>query len=372
MKILFSLTYYCPYISGLTIFVKSLAENTAKKNNKVYVLCFRHDGELPEREMLNNVSVIRVNPWLKINKGFLSGEWVIHSWLLVKKNDVVVINLPQIEGLITALIAKILSKKVVAIYICHVDTKNFLLNFLLESINSLVLTMADKVVTLTEDYANNSGVLAKFKHKINYAYPLILKPEVDDVWKRKAKQKIGKCNVVIGVAARLAAEKGLEYLLDAIPKLKRDIGDGFRIAIAGPTNSVGEEKYKYKVAKLAKKYRKEVVFLGKVPDGMMGSFYSLIDILVLPSINSTEAFGMVQVEAMLWGVPVVASNLPGVRIPILKTGMGIIIPSKNSKKMAEAIYEIISNKTKYTGKKYALKEFKYDNVSGQWDKLFFG
>ena len=54
----------------------------------------------------------------------------------------------------------------------------------------------------------------------------------------------------------------------------------------------------------------------------MGSFYTCIDVLVVPSINSTEAFGLVQVEAMMMGVPVVASDLPGVRVPVQKQGWG--------------------------------------------------
>ena len=50
----------------------------------------------------------------------------------------------------------------------------------------------------------------------------------------------------------------------------------------------------------------------------MSSFYKSIDLLVLPSINQTEAFGMVQAEAIA-GTPVIAGNLPGVRIPIKLT-----------------------------------------------------
>lgn len=110
---------------------------------------------------------------------------------------------------------------------------------------------------------------------------------------------------------------------------------------------VGEEKYKDKILKLVEKHKEQIIFLGELPEEKMGSFYSLLDVLVLPSVNSTEAFGMVQVEAMMAGVPVVVSNLPGVRVPIEKTGMGLVVPVGDSGKLAGAIIEIIRNKKKY-------------------------
>jgi len=121
---------------------------------------------------------------------------------------------------------------------------------------------------------------------------------------------------------------------------------------------------------LVEKYKEYIIFLGELKEEEMGPFYSLIDVLVLPSINSTEAFGMVQVEAMMTGVPVVASNLAGVRIPIQKTGMGLIVPIKNSKKLAEAIVEILLNKKKYIKSKETIKkEFSFAKTVDCYEKL---
>ena len=69
-----------------------------------------------------------------------------------------------------------------------------------------------------------------------------------------------------------------------------------------------------------------VVAPGVVPPSEISDLFTVADVLVLPSINSTESFGLVQVEAMLRGVPVVASDLPGVRQPVRMTGMGEIAP----------------------------------------------
>lgn len=151
----------------------------------------------------------------------------------------------------------------------------------------------------------------------------------------------------IGVAARLAEEKGFEYLFEAM-KL---IGDETELLVAGPVDPVGEGNYKNKIMNLIKRLSIKVIFLGNLDQNKLKTFYKSIDVLVLPSVNSTEAFGMVQVEAMLQGTPVVASDLPGVRIPILKTKMGELAEPKNPQSLAQAILKVYKKKYVNTVKK---------------------
>ena len=56
---------------------------------------------------------------------------------------------------------------------------------------------------------------------------------------------------------------------------------------------------------------------------------------------------MVQVDAMKCGIPVVASNLPGVRVPVRLTGMGIVVEPQDEKLLAEAIKHILKNHSLY-------------------------
>jgi glycosyltransferase involved in cell wall biosynthesis len=372
MKILFSVSFYSPYLSGLTNFVKRIAEEMASSGNIVTVICFKHQSILPDNEILNRVNVVRIKPWLKLNKGLVSGEWIKKSWSLVKSSDVIVINLPQAEGWITALAAKLMNKKVIAVYICQVNTQIKFINYFLDAANDITLKLAYKVVTLTEDYANNTPALKKYKNKLSFIYPLMVKPKTNRSWEKTARNKLENKKIVIGVAARLATEKGLEYFLETIPLLKTKLNKDFILVIAGLADAVGEQKYKNMIYKLVDKYKENAVILGTVPEEGMGSFYKLLDLLVLPSTNSTEAFGMVQIEAMYYGVPVIASDLPGVRVPVQKTGMGMIVPVKNSQKLAEAIIEVLNNKSRYIKHlKEVKKEFGYKNIKVQWQKLFF-
>jgi glycosyltransferase involved in cell wall biosynthesis len=79
----------------------------------------------------------------------------------------------------------------------------------------------------------------------------------------------------------------------------------------------------------------------------MSTFFGAIDVLVVSSINSTESFGLVQVESMLCGTPVVATSLPGVRQPVLTTGMGVIVEPADAGALARGIIEVVSNSERY-------------------------
>ncbi len=366
MNILFSLTYYHPYVSGLTIAVGRWAESLAKRGDRVTVLCMQHEKNLPIVARIRGVFVHR-SPWIiRLSKGFLSFDWLISSWRLTGNHDVTVVNLPQFEGIVPALFAKLRGKRVVSIYHCEIELPpgffSGITQSLVEVSNFLTLLLSDIVITYTKDYADHSRLLTLLtrykKVRIQTVVPPIPTLSKKAGLTKKLQKQIGLTDVVVGVAARLASEKGVEYLLEAIPLIKSKVkSQKLKVVIAGPMAPVGEEAYRRYIQSLTKKYRRHVVFLGSLAPADMGSFYALLDVLVLPSVNSTEAFGMVQVEAMRQGIPVIASNLPGVRVPIRKTGMGIIIPIKDSHALARAIGEIWNNKKKYVQDERVIEKY---------------
>ncbi|MBI5620012.1 glycosyltransferase family 4 protein, partial [Candidatus Gottesmanbacteria bacterium] len=304
MKILFSVTYYHPYVSGLTICAGRIAKGFADLGHDVTALAFQHDPQLPKAENISGVKVKRVAPLIRLNKGFLSLAWWSESWKSVEECDALVINLPQAEGWIPALFAKLQHKRIIAIYHCEVNLGNEFINqvvqVILEIANTITLLLADVVVTYTQDYADHSRLLKYVKDKVVTQYPPVDLPEVNLKVKKRLEKQIrsNRSDIIIGVAARLAREKGIEYLLEAMPLLKKKFyppsgGSKFQIIVAGPLDPVGELAYKVKIMQLVEKYKDNVVFLGSLTQAEMSAFYSLLDVLVLPSVNSTEAFGLV-------------------------------------------------------------------------------
>ena len=93
----------------------------------------------------------------------------------------------------------------------------------------------------------------------------------------------------------------------------------------------------------------KVKLLGKIPFEELGAYYQLCDIFCLPSTERSEAFGVVQIEAMAFGKPVISTSIKGSGVDWvnLNNVSGIIVPPKDANKLAEAIIELLTDEKKY-------------------------
>ncbi len=112
-------------------------------------------------------------------------------------------------------------------------------------------------------------------------------------------------------------------------------------------------------------------WLGVLDQKEMAAFYPNLDVITVPSLNSTKSFGLVQIEAMMNGVPVAAANLPGVRQPVKMTGMGEVFEIGDSKMLAEKICTILKDRQKYIkDPAWIIDYFSPDTVAAVYEKLF--
>jgi len=110
--------------------------------------------------------------------------------------------------------------------------------------------------------------------------------------------------------------------------------------------------------------------LGVLGKQELAAFYAACDVTVLPSLNRTESFGLVQVESMLSGTPVVASALPGVRVPIATTGMGIAVPPGDVRALAEAIVTVLGSPGRYRRSRSAVEaEYSVARTADGYERL---
>lgn len=375
MNILLTLSYYWPHTSGLTIYVKNLAELLTSRGHKVSIVTSQSEKDLPIHDASGGIHVYRVPVTFTISKGplMLSYPWKVIR--LIDATDIVNCHLPQFESFMLALLAYVMRKRLIVTY--HTDLSvgitliEKLAKMFLFFSHLITCSIADSIVVQTKDYARNSKFLSFFNKKLAYTYPPIIPPVHSKDAEERILLKLRKRPAyLIGFVGRVAAEKGLEYLFEAIPRIQKRIHGSFLIAIVGPEISIGEHSYSRKVSRLGQKYKDHVIFLKQLSAEELGAFYYLIDVLVLPSTNVTEAFGMVQIEAMLMGTPVVATNLPGVRIPIQKTGMGKIVVKQDSYRLAKAIIQVLKNKPKYVKEREViLREFSVANTLDSYQEL---
>jgi len=353
MKILEVLTYYRPWVSGLTIYVERLSRALVEQGHEVTVLTSQYDPSLPRNEVMHGVNVVRVPVAFRISKGVIMPGFGPMAWKLARQTDVMHLHLPQFDAPGLATRGRMLRKPVVLTYHCDLQLPVGFFNKVVDKVvqfqNQMAGKLADVVATYTRDYAMHSPYLSRFVDQklVIIPPPITLDPASDEVVKAfHEKHALGN-RPIIGISARLAAEKGVEVLLHALPRVLEKYPD-LLVLHAGPyKNILGEEDYANRLAPLFEQYEAHYKLLGTLQGDELTAFYRNLDVLCICSLNSTESFGLVQIEAMRNGVPVAACNLPGVRQPVTMTGMGEVTAIGDSDALAEALIRILDERERY-------------------------
>ena len=379
MKILTVLTYYRPHTSGLTIYAERLARAFVKRGHEVTVMTTQFDDDLPREEMMEGVRVVRVPVAFRISKGVIAPTFGWVATKLAWEHDVIQLHLPQFDAPGVAFRARLFGKPSVLTYHCDLNLPDGFFNKFVNAVvnfqNNMAGILANRIVTYTQDYADHSPYLLRYKDKLRTFLPPVELPDASDnaIAAFAKKYQVAVRNPVIGMATRLAAEKGVEILLDAMPQILEQYPNA-QVLFAGQYKDVfSEEAYANYLMGQIKEYEKKGhwTFLGILNPTEMAAFYPALDALVVPSLNATEAFGLVQIEAMLNNVPCVASALPGVRQPVLMHDMGEIAEIGSANELAEGLLKIFANKEKYRCDTAALAQtYDPDSVAVEYEKMF--
>ncbi len=379
MKILTVLTYYRPHTSGLTIYAERLARAFVKRGHQVTVMTNQYDPSLPLEEMMDGVKVIRVPVIARVSKGVLAPTFGWVATKLAWQHDVVQLHLPQFDAPGVAFRARLFGKPAVLTYHCDVQLPqgwfNRFVNFVLDFQNNMAGLLASHIVTYTRDYADNSPYLSRFASKLTPILPPVEMPvpTLETVSAFADRHRTKERKPVIGMVTRFASEKGVEILLDALPTILKKYPNAQVLYAGQHENVMGEQAY---FARLAPKIREYEIsghwtFLGNLDPLQLATVYPNLDVITVPSLNSTEAFGLVQIEAMMKGVPSVPSALPGVRQPVKMHGMGEVSEIGNSESLAEAILKVLDNPEKYKGDVPAIHTaYNPDSIAQEYEKLF--
>jgi glycosyltransferase involved in cell wall biosynthesis len=379
VRILTVLTYYRPHTSGLTIYAERLAKALLRRGHEVTVLTSQFEDGLPLEEMQDGLRIRRVPVALRISKGVLMPSLGRTASEETRKHDALLLHLPQFDAAGLALRGRLQKKPTVIIY--HSDLTlppglfNRLVNFVVNTMNGLAARFTHRISSYTEDFASHSPYLRRFREKVRVIAPAVEIPGASaaEVKEFTAQHNPEDRHPVIAMATRFAAEKGVELLLQGLPAVL-DKFPKAKVFFAGQyENVLGEESYWQRLWPQIEKYIQagQWKFLGTLSMQEMAAFYPNIDLLVVPSTNSTETFGFVQIEAMMNGKPVVASDLPGVRQPVKLTGMGRVTPVGDASALAQNMLAVLSEPDKYGGDPSALRQrFSPDTCAANHEALF--
>lgn len=218
-----------------------------------------------------------------------------------------------------------------------------------EPLQEWLLLRADAIITTNPVIARESEALMPHSHKVR-TVPIGIKPMTHDPEGAEIIRGKHPGRKIIFSLGRLVPYKGYGYLVNAAAMLSDEYvvligGEGpMKESLTGERDSLG----------LGDRVR----FVGRIPDEQLPAYYSACDVFCLPSVMKTEAFGIVQIEAMSLGKPVVATRIKGSGTAWVNSHgvSGMNVEPKDSVGLARAILSICGDSSLYDNLSRGAKE----------------
>ncbi len=374
MKILMAIDYYRPHVSGLTLYVQHLAEGLVRRGHDVRVLTHRHLPELPVENEENGVRVVRAPVAARFGKALVSPAILARALREIPGTDVLHLHAPLVNAVPLAFLGATLRVPIVVTFHCDLQTPSGLGQRFVEVVarasQHFALERAARVITYTEDYARHTRPLRDRLEKVGWILPPVTDPPGTGRTADEVRARFGVAGApVILFLGRFTEEKGLPVLMAAFPEIRRRFPEAV-LLLAGAKDVPGETVLE-RIAPLLADPASGVLAPGIVPPAEIADLFTIADVLVLPSINATESFGLVQVEAMLRGVPSVASDLPGVRQPVRMTGMGEIAPIGDAPGLAAALIDVLESPARHRRPREEIRAmFRPDKTFTEYEAVY--
>lgn len=347
MKILQINKLYYPWIGGVEKVVQDITEGFQGKVDMEVLAC-QSKGR-GSKLLINGVKVTKAS-----SLGIYWGMPVSFTFPLLlswksRKADILHFHLPFPLGDLSYLLLGARKKKIVVTYHSDIVRQEKLLRFYKPFLYRF-LEMADRILPTSPNLLESSKYLRPHKDKCTVVPLSIDLNEYGHPVEKEFYLGVSLGERIVLFAGRLNYYKGLEYLIEAMQEIEA------KLLIAGE----GELREELEEKTRSLKVNQKIIFLGKVSDEKLKYCYQICDLFVLPSVESSEAFGIVQMEAMAYGKPVVNTNLPtGVPYVSINGETGFTVPPRDSKALTNAINRILNDKelaTKFS--KNALKRVK--------------
>lgn len=330
LRILMVNKAYYPHVGGIESLVKQYSEELGSLDGvEVKTLVCREDRGKTFREKVNGVNVTRAGSLGTYFSCPISFSFIRLFRKMTKNADVVELHLPFPLADAALLLSGFKGRVVVAWHSDVVKQKKLM--FFYKPVMMRMLRRADCIITATKGHVKGSEYLPKFADKCRVV-PYGITPE-DYLSVERVPFLTEKCNdknsVRVFFTGRLVYYKGVDVLLKAFTMVRN-----CELFIAG----TGALDYELRGFARANNIGEKVHFLGFLPDEQLRQAYADCDIFVLPSVARSEAFGIVQLEAMVYGKPVINTNLPsGVPYVSLHGKTGLTVAPSDAKALADAI-----------------------------------
>ncbi len=328
---------YFPYIGGIERVVQQIAEGLADEMDMTVLACStgRHREEYV-REGVKVIQVPSLGTWgksLPIPLGLIR-----EMRKQAKQQDVIHLHMPFPFGDIACLCSGF-KGKIVLWWHSDVVRQKRMMHFY-KPVMKRMMKRADVIVVANEGLIEGSDYLKEYRDKC-VIIPFGVEKRIEEIADRymeqpepdRVRKDTGRVRFLF--VGRLVYYKGCKVLLEAF----RQVRDAELIM-------VGCGKLEQHLKRMAEDYGlgDRVTFLGKVSEDELCCQYKNCDVFVLPSVVKSEAFGLVQIEAMSFGKPVINTALPsGVPYVSIDGVTGLTVPVENPDALADAMQWMVEH-----------------------------
>jgi glycosyltransferase involved in cell wall biosynthesis len=370
MKILQTPVRFYPFTGGVENYVYYLSRELVNSGNQVKVVC-ANEPDIESKQRVEGIEVERLPYMGKIaNTNITTG---LPGALSDGDYDIIHTHIPTPWSADwSAFYSNSKKKPLVVTY--HNDIIGQGLASLVARIyNSVglnyVLKTAAKIIITQPGYLQSSSHLAKYQDKIEVIPNGV---DVEKFQPIQASDNEDKSTIFfLSVLDEFHKYKGLDYLLEALKIVKNNVPD-VKLIVGG--KGVLLDHHQEMAASLGLK--DNVEFAGFIPDEEIADYYSQASVFVLPSISSLqEGFGIVALEALACQTPVVTTDIVGVAHDLKQIKGGIVIPPRDTHKLADAITQILSDaqmqkEMGQRGRKLVQEKYTWKVVASSMEKVY--
>ncbi|MDD7184380.1 MAG: glycosyltransferase [Oscillospiraceae bacterium] len=325
---------YYPHVGGIESLVKQYAEDFSRKSDLIVLVCRDGRGKTIQ-EKISGAKIIRSGSFGTYFSCPLSISFIRNFRRLAEKSDIIHINTPFPLADLAVLLSGYKGRIVISWHSDVVKQKKLL--FFYKPIMMKFLKRADLILTATQGHIDSSPYISKFREKCRVIpYGINIREYLNIQRKPILTEKlIDKSAVKVFFTGRLVYYKGVEILLKAFRNVHN-----CELFIAG-TGTLETSLKEY----AGSHNMDNVHFMGFLPDNDLKCAFADCDIFVLPSVANSEAFGIVQLEAMVYSKPVINTSLPtGVPHVSVDGVSGITVEPSSPIQLANAINMLAGDK----------------------------
>lgn len=323
--------YYRPVPGGIENHCYHLCTRLARHVDLTVLVS--HTGPRTVRETVDGVKVVRVPRYAQFASTPVSPGLFRHLWNA--RADIVHVHLPNPMAELSYLLARPRAGLVAAYHADVVKQKT--LSRLYRGLYETFLSRADAIIAAAPQNVEHSPVLRHFKDRTRII-PYGIDPG-DFLLTPRRRERVKELREQFGprvlfFVGRHVYYKGIDHLIRAM----KDVDAHLVIGSGGPLT--GELRELTRTLALSSR----VSFVGRITDEDLPCFYHASDVFCLPSVARSEAFGIVQLEAMACGVPVVGSRLTTGVVYVNRDGVtGLTVPPADSAALAQALNRLLDD-----------------------------